>query len=106
MTGRQSGTDVRDRDYFKTKSKPFWQSSLNLIGHLAGTAVIFSSFLGIVWSVSWLLAYLNSIHAFPKVIYGILTNFEVYLVYADIAVCGYVVLAGAWRFCRDITEGV
>lgn len=75
-----------------------------MIGHLVGTAVIFTALFSIGWLVSVALHALHKMHPFPPQIFDLVTKMEVYLVYADTVVSGIVLLAGMWRFCRDVVE--
>jgi hypothetical protein len=73
-----------------------------LIGHLVGTGVIFAFLLGIAWLTSWFLSFLNGIHPFSDDIYHLAAQVELWGFYADILLCGVVVLAGIYRFCIDV----
>jgi len=82
----------------------YWGSVLGLVGHLAGTAVIFMVFLGLVWVVALFLHWLNAIHPLPVEIYGLVTKFEVGLVYIDAVLCLVVLIAGLIRFVREVVN--
>ena len=88
----------------RRRSRPFRESVWTLIGHLLGTAGIFVTLFGIAWGLSWLVAGLDSLHSFPPEILSIITRIEVWLIYADAAVCGLVMLIGTVRFCLELIE--
>lgn len=90
--------------YWERKEVNYWKSILLLIGHLLGTALIFVTFFTLAWGLSALLAWFNTIHQFPEQIYTFVTKLEIVVVYADSIFCGIVVVAGAWRFIRDILQ--
>lgn len=75
---------------------------LSLIGHLIGTAVIFTALFTIGWLVSVTLHALHRYHPFPEEIFRFVTKIELYLVYADSVVSGIVLLAGMVRFCKQL----
>jgi len=85
-------------------SRSYWASVIALVGHLIGTAVIFTALFSIGWAVSWILHALHEMHPFPDEIFKFVTRIEVYLVYVDATLSGIVLLAGMWRFCRDMME--
>lgn len=87
------------------RSRPYWASVLDLVGHLIGTAVIFTALFSIGWLVSLSLHALHSMHPFPEETFKFVTRIEVYLVYVDSVVSGIVLLIGMGRFCKDTWEG-
>lgn len=82
----------------------YWTSVFGLIGHLIGTAIIFSSVLILGWGVSYLAHFLDGHHKFPDQIYGSVMAFEVGLFWFDVVISSIVLLFGAWRFIREILE--
>lgn len=80
----------------------YWWSVLSLVGHLIGTAVIFTALFTIGWLVSVTLHALHRYHPFPDEIFRFVTKIELYLVYADSVVSGIVLLAGMVRFCKQL----
>jgi hypothetical protein len=80
----------------------YWNSIRLLIGHLAGTVVMFVLLLTIAWGLATLLSWLNTIHPFPVQIFAFVTRLEVVLVYIDTASCAMVVLGGTWQFLKEI----
>lgn len=90
------------RGYYRAGRAEYWPSVVGLVGHLVGTALIFCVFLGLVWLLSVFLHWLNGMHPFPPEIYAIVTKIEVWLIYVDAILCTVVLIAGAWRFCREL----
>lgn len=84
------------------RREPYWKMLLHLVGHLIGTALIFVTFFTLAWALSALVGYLHGIHALPGSIYGLVAKIEVFIVYADAALCGTVLLASMWRFVRGL----
>jgi hypothetical protein len=80
----------------------YWISILYLIGHLFGTALIFTSWFLFAWGISFLLSWCNAVHPLPVEISWFVTKTEIGLVYADAVFCGVVLLGGTWRFIRDM----
>lgn len=78
------------------------QSIIRLLGHLIGTAIIFSSFFVIGWAVSVLLHWLHHISPFPQEIFDIVVMIEVWVFYLDAAACAIVIIAGLWKFVKDV----
>lgn len=77
---------------------------IGLIGHLLGTAVIFTAFFSICWSVTLILHFLDGVHRFPDEILSIINVIEIYLIYADVCLCFVVLLGGAVRFCCNMSN--
>ena len=75
---------------------------LLLIGHLAGTALVSLAFITLVWGVTYFLSFLHSLHPFPNDLYNIVTKMELGGLYADALITTMVLLAGIWRFLKDI----
>ncbi len=88
--------------YASSRRNRYWDSVRRLIGHLVGTAVIFSAVLILAWALSYLAHGLNGIYQFPPEIYLIVTKIEYWLVIIDVVISSIVLLAGAARFIRDI----
>lgn len=89
------------KEDFSGNKKTYWTSVLSLLGHLAGTAVIFVTFFTIGWIVSFLLYYLHGVHPFPEEILNVITKIELVVVYADALLCGIVLIAGMLRFFKE-----
>ena len=93
--------------YWGERERPrpgYWWSVLSLIGHLVGTAVIFIALFTLGWLVSVVLHALHRYHPFPDEIFRFVTRIELYVVYADSALSGIVLIAGMVRFCRQQLE--
>lgn len=86
------------------RRRTFAESVVGLVFHLLGAGVIFASFFTIAWSVSWFLHWLHAIHPFPAEIFLLVTRVEVWFIYADATLCAIVLIAGAFRFCREVVE--
>ena len=65
---------------------------------------MFVFFFVIAWGLSYFVAALDAMHKFPEEIFGIIQRIEVWMVYADAALCGVVLMTGAIRFCTDLIE--
>lgn len=97
--------DTNKRWFAERDAKGFWGSVFSLVGHLAGTAVIFVILITLGWGISFIMHTLHAAHHFPEEILRLFTKFELYLTYLDIALCTMFLFAGAWRFYRDLLEG-
>lgn len=82
----------------------YWWSVISLVGHLVGTAFIFTALFSIGWLVSVVLHALHRYHPFPDEIFKFVTRMELYLVYADSALSAVVLIAGMVRFCKQVVE--
>lgn len=82
----------------------YWWSVLFLVGHLLGTAIIFISLFTMGWLVSVALHALHRYHPFPDDMFRFVTKLELYLIYADSALSGAILLMGMVRFCRQVME--
>lgn len=89
------------------RSRPYStaRSVLILIGHLGATALVFGVLFTLSWSISWFFSYLDSVHKFAPDVLKIAGRVELGLIYVDIGICGFVLLAGIGRFLRDVIEG-
>jgi len=94
--GRQIRLDFSDRN------QTFAGSVLKLVGHLMAAGVVFVSFFTIVWSISGIVSWLNSVHKLPDEILEFMTRFEVWFMYADSVLCILVLLVGVGRFVADL----
>jgi hypothetical protein len=94
-----------DRAYLRRRRpKTFWRSVRNLVGHLLATSLIFLVLFAIAWALSWALTCLDSLHEFPPEIFGLITRFEVWLIYGDGIMSAAVLLVGSFRFFGDLFE--
>jgi hypothetical protein len=90
--------------YLHETKKTFWRAVFGLIGHLAGTAVIFISLITLDWGISFAMHTLHEVHEFPEEILKVFTKFELYLTYLDIGLCTIFLFAGTRRFYREVME--
>jgi hypothetical protein len=88
----------------KKKRVGFFASVASLIGHLIGSGIMFASFYGIIWVLSYFISWLDGVHHLPSETFELTAKIEFYLVYADAILCAMVVLAGAIRFIRDLGD--
>jgi hypothetical protein len=77
---------------------------ISLLGHLLGTAIIFTALFTLGWLVSVVLHALHRYHPFPDEIFKFVTKIELYLVCADSLLSGVVLIAGMIRFCKQQLE--
>jgi len=82
----------------------FWASLLKLIGHLAGTALIFLVFIFLTWVISYAVNGLNTAQKFSQEVFDLITKVEMWLMYVDIVLCSIVLILGTVRFCLDLVE--
>ncbi|WP_182068273.1 hypothetical protein [Stenotrophomonas pavanii] len=80
----------------------YWPSVGRLIGHLIGTVIIFGVFFTLGWLLSVLLHLLHSWHPFPNEIFQFITKIELWVIYADFGLCLIVLVAGGYRFVREV----
>ena len=73
-----------------------------LVGHLAGTAVIFLAFLGLIWVVSLALKAMHAHSPFAPEVYAFILKAELTVVYIDAIVCVVIILAGIYRFAKEV----
>jgi hypothetical protein len=91
-------------DYFgRRKRHGYAESVVKLVFHIAGTAVIFLSLASVTWLLGVALNWLNTIRPFAEPILRFFTGIELALLYVDAGVSGFVLLAGTWRFCKEIS---
>jgi hypothetical protein len=86
----------------RRRNDSFMWSVVLLIGHLAGTVVIFAGLLLFAWLSGWFLSWLNQIHPFADNIYHLATRAELWIFYTDTSICGLVIVVGVFRFLVDI----
>jgi hypothetical protein len=75
-----------------------------LLSHLAGTAVVFVALFTLIWLTSWFFAWLQTKHPLPPDVAAPIHQFEVGSLYLDEAVCAIMLVAGAFRFCRELIQ--
>lgn len=92
-----------DYQFGQRKQHSYPESVVMLIFHILGTAVIFLSLASVAWLINVALSSLNALHPFSEPILRFFTGVELALLYVDAAVSAFVLLAGTWRFCKEIT---
>jgi len=80
----------------------FGRAIINLMGHIAGAAVLFVVFFSIGWAISFFIHWLDSIHKLPEEMANFMARFELWLVYIDAGLCAVVVSVGGFRFIKDL----
>jgi hypothetical protein len=104
--------DLRDEGYISNPMRPLFndpsrvgylQAVVRLIGHAAGTTVVFLSLAVLAWLLSWGVAALHAIHPFSTAILAALHGVELAILYIDIGLSGIVIAVSAYRFIKDIT---
>ena len=96
---------LMDWEYGPNRGKSYAESVVKLVFHFFGTAIIFLFLAAVTWLLGVALHWLNSIHPFSEVIWKFFVGVEAAILYFDAAVSGFVLLAGTWKFCKDITRG-
>jgi hypothetical protein len=82
-----------------------WPPSLKLVGHMAATAFVFTSFITLVWLTSWGFSFLHSVHPFPEDVYQLFEALKRALVLIDAALSSVVLLRGLWQFFLNVVRG-
>jgi hypothetical protein len=72
---------------------------------MGATAAVFVTLFSLIWIVSCMLNYLDSVRKFPLDIFRLLTGLEIGLVYVDAVVCGLLLTTGIVCFVKNILEG-
>lgn len=88
------------------KKHSYFESVVMLIFHIIGTAIIFLSLALVTWLLGVALQWLNTLHPFAEPILRFFTGVELALLYIDAAVSGFVLVAGTWKFIKEITGGL
>lgn len=78
------------------------RSVLRLLGHLLGTASIYIMLFAVAWVIGFVSTWLNSIQPFPDQSFKFVSKVQLSILYGDTGLCGFVSLAGMWRFCKDV----
>lgn len=91
-------------DPWKKRREPsFWESVMLLVGHIAGSCVLFMSLVGAAWLLGVAVHALHLKHPFDPSVLKVITGVELALVYVDIALSGVVLLVGAVRFIKELS---
>lgn len=78
---------------------------MRVVGHMAATTFVFTSFITLVWVASWEFSVLHSIHALSDEVFQLLQMLETVLIYIDTALCVVVVLRGLWQYLLSVIRG-
>lgn len=89
-------------DFSSRPGKSFFGAVLLLIGHLIAAGAVFMAFFLIVWTIAAMVSRLSAEHQLPEEILKFMTQFEVYVMYADSVLCTIVLVAGIFSFVSDI----
>lgn len=81
-----------------------WPPALQLVGHMAVTAFVFTSFMTLVWLSSVGFSFLHSIHPFPDDMYELFEALKRALILIDAALSGVVLLRGLWQYLSTLSE--
>lgn len=95
---------VKWNEMYSRKKVSFTRSVLNLIGHLVGSSILFVTFIGLGWLISFFYHWLDAIHKFPHDVSIFIAKCELYLVYADAILLGILIIVGAWRFIKELGD--
>lgn len=88
--------------YSSGRKVTYWQAVRNLIGHLAGTALLFIAFLFLGWGISYAAHLLNNVHPMPKNILEVVNLFELVITWLDAIVCTILVVTGGTSFIKEL----
>lgn len=80
----------------------FRAATMMLLGHMAGSAIIFSAFALVAWGLGFGVHFLHTKHPFPDEVLHVLHNVELWMLYADIGLSSIVLIVGAYRFIKEI----
>jgi len=86
------------------RGRAFGRSVFQLLGHLLGTAFIYITLFAVAWIIGLASAWLNRLHPFGDDIFGFVSKVEKAILYGDTGLCGFVTLAGMWRFCKEVIK--
>lgn len=96
-------TQVPDPD--QRRHQDPWIPALRVVGHMAATTFIFTSFVTLVWLASWGFSFLHSVHAFSDDASQIFETLESVLIRIDAALSGVVLLRGLWQYILSVIRG-
>jgi hypothetical protein len=82
-----------------------WPPALQLVGHMAATAFVFTSFITLVWLASLGFSFLHSIHPFPDDVFQLFEALKRALILIDAALSGAVLLRGLWQYLLNVVRG-
>ena len=79
-----------------------WLPALQLVGHMAATTFIFTSFVTLVWLASCTFSFLHSVHPFSDDACRLFETMESLFIRIDAALSGVVLLRGLWLYVFNI----
>ena len=79
-----------------------WSPAIRLVGHMAATTFIFTSFVTLVWLASWAFGSLHSIHAFSDDAFHLFETLESVLIRIDVALSSVVLLRGVFFYVLSV----
>jgi len=79
-----------------------WSPALQLVGHMAATAFVFTSFITLVWLASLAFSFLHSVHPFSDDVFQLFQTLESVLIRIDAALTGVVLLRGLWQYILNV----
>src|SRR5688572_24044784 len=82
-----------------------WPPALGLVGHMAATAFVFTSFITLVWLSSWGFSFLHSVHPFSDDTFQLFEALKRALILIDAALSGVVLLRGLWQYLVNVIRG-
>jgi hypothetical protein len=82
-----------------------WSPAMRLVGHMAATAFVFTSFITLVWLASWVFSFLHSVHPFSDDNFQLFQTLESVLIRIDAALSGVVLLRGLWQYILNVIRG-
>jgi len=92
------GTGAGMFRFLQKRSDSYLAIVLSLIGHLFSTASIFLSYFFLVWGISFVVDFINSIRPLPVRILEYAENFELYLIYGDSITCAAALVVATFNF--------
>jgi hypothetical protein len=87
----------------KNDSPSFTRAVLLLVGHMVGTAALCACLFFVAWCLGLFLQSLHSIHPLPSAVLRAAEYIEVFALYFDGVLCLVLLIAGAWRFVKEIS---
>jgi hypothetical protein len=81
-----------------------WLAAVQLVGHMAATTFIFTSFVTLVWLASWGFSFLNSVHSFSDDDHRLFETLESVLIRIDAALSSVVLTRGLILYVLSIVR--
>jgi len=96
---------TQDPNRDRRHQKHPWLPALRVVGHMAATAFIFTSFVTLLWLASWAFSFLHSVHPFSDDAFRLFQTLESVLIRIDAALSGVVLLRGLWQYILNVIRG-